>query len=89
MFYSYTGGEHKNMLVRFPLKINASSSCFYLSQSSIAEKRHGAMQKLFIKEEKKGKKKSWKNGQVSEIFKTMGTQMPAWKKEMNKIALVL
>ena len=30
-----------------------------------------------------------KNGKVSEILKTMGTQMPAWKKEkMNKIAHV-
>ena len=48
-----------------------------ISQSIVAEKRHGAMQKLLKKE----KKKSWeKNGQVSEIFKTMGTQMPAWKK---------
>ena len=35
------------------------------------------MQKLFIKE----KEKYWKNGQVSEILKTMGTQMPAVKKE--------
>ena len=46
------------------------------------------MKKLFIKNEKK---EGWeKNGQVSEISKTMGTQMPAWeKKEMNKIAHVL
>ena len=32
-----------------------------------------------------------KNGQVSEILKTMGTQMPTWKKKkkkMNKIAHV-
>jgi hypothetical protein len=35
-------------------------------------------------------KKSWeKNGQVSKISKTMGTQMPAWKKEMNKIVPIL
>ena len=41
--------------------------------------------------EKKKRKKRWeKNGQVSEILKTMGTQMPAWKKKekMNKIAHV-
>jgi hypothetical protein len=38
---------------------------------------------------KKRRKKSWKNGQVSKILKTMGTQMPTWKKrEMNKIAHV-
>ena len=41
-----------------------------ISQSFVAEKRHGAMQKLFIKKEKKEMRK---NGQVSEIFKTMGT----------------
>ena len=33
--------------------------------------KHLAMQKLFIKRERKGEFK--KNGQVSEIFKTMGT----------------
>ena len=38
------------------------------------------MQKLFIKKEKEEKKRREKNGQVSEIFKTMGTQMSAWKK---------
>ena len=46
-----------------------------ISQSFVAEKRHGAMQKLFIKKERK-EKKELKNGQVSEIFKTMGAQMP-------------
>ena len=94
MFYSYTRSEHKNMLDRFFIhQINAPSSCCYLSKV-LLQKRHGAMQKLFIKKRKKRKKKmSWeKNGQVSEISKTMGTQMPAWKKrkkEMNKIAPVL
>jgi hypothetical protein len=34
------------------------------------------MQKLFIKKEKKKKIKR-KNGQVSEILKTMGTYIPA------------
>jgi hypothetical protein len=40
----------------------------------LQKKKHVAMQKLFIK--KKRKKELRKNGQVSEIFKTMGTQMP-------------
>jgi hypothetical protein len=40
-------------------------------KSFVAEKRHVAMQKLFIKKE------VLKNRQVSEIFKTMGTPMPA------------
>ena len=47
-----------------------------ISQGFVIEKRHGAMQKLFIK--KREEKKRWeKNEQVSEIFKIMGTQMPA------------
>ena len=33
---------------------------------------------------KKREKKSWKNGQVFEILKTMGTQMPAQKKERDE-----
>ena len=42
MFYSYTGGEPKNMLVWFSIhQINAPSSYWYLSQSFVAEKRHG------------------------------------------------
>jgi hypothetical protein len=39
------------------------------------------MQNLFMK-------KVLKNGQVSEISKTMDTQMLAWKKEMNRVAHV-
>jgi hypothetical protein len=42
-------------------------------KSFIAEKRHVAMQKIFIK----NRKRIGKNGQVSEIFKIMGTPMPA------------
>ena len=77
MFYSYTGSEPKNMLVRFSIhQINALGSYWYLSQSFVAEKRDGAMQKLFKskKKETKRKKRDWeKNGQVSGISKTMGT----------------
>ena len=42
-------------------------------------------------QKKRKRKRDGKNGQVSEILKTMGTQMSAWKekKEMNKIAPVL
>jgi hypothetical protein len=59
--------NNKTMLDRFSIyQINAPSSCCYLSQSFVVEKRHGAIQKLFIKKEQK-------NGQVSEISKTMGT----------------
>ena len=42
-----------------------------ISQSFVAEKRHAAMQKLFIR--KKSEKELRKNGQVFEISKTMGT----------------
>jgi hypothetical protein len=41
-------------------------------KSFVAEKRHGAMQKLFIKKRKENKEVE-KNRQVSEISKTMGT----------------
>ena len=34
--------------------------------------------------EKRKEKKRWKNGQVFEIFKTMGTQMPAWKRKRKR-----
>ena len=61
MFYSYTRGEHKNMLVRFPLKINAPSSCYYLSKFCCRTK-------VIRKKEKKKmmtKKKNEKNGHKS------------------------
>ena len=47
--------------------------------------------RVIHKKRRREKEKELKNGQVSEISKTMGTQMPAWKKreeEMNKIAHV-
>jgi hypothetical protein len=48
-------------------------------KSFVTEKRLVAMQKLFIKKKKKERKKEriGKNGQVSKISKTMGTQMLA------------
>ena len=46
-------------------------------KSFVIEKRHGAMQELFIKK----RKKVGKNGKVSEIFKTIGTQMSAKKRD--------
>ena len=64
------------MFVRFFIhQINALGSYWYLSESFVAEKRHGAMQKLFkSKKERKEKKRDWeKYGQVFEIYKTMGT----------------
>ena len=49
-----------------------------ISQSFVVEKRNGAMQKLLIK------KRIKKNGQVSEISKTMDTQMSARRKERKR-----
>ena len=73
MFYSYTGNRHKNMFDR----INAPSSCKCLFwKVTIGKREAWAMQKLFIKE----KESIEKNRQVSEILKTMGTQIHAWKK---------
>ena len=59
-------GVNKNMLDRFSIhQINALSSCCYLSKV-LLQKRGMGMQKELRK-----------NEQVSEISKTMGTQMPA------------
>ena len=52
----------------------AISQKFYCSQ-----KKHEAMQKLFMKRQKK-KKSVEKNGQVFDIYKTMGTPMLAEKR---------
>jgi len=48
-----------------------------ISQKFCCKKEAWAMQKIFIKRRIKEKKK----GQVSAISKTIGTQMPARKKE--------
>ena len=50
-------------------QINAPKFLLLSFKSSVVEKEHLAMQKLFIK-------KIRKNRQVSEILKTMGTKMP-------------
>ena len=49
-----------------------------ISQSFVAKKRHGAMQKLFIKKELR------RNGQVSELSKQWVLRCPAEKKEKRK-----
>ena len=73
IFYSYSRSEHKNMLDRFSIhQINAPSSCYYLSKVLLQKRSLG-----YAKVIHKKKKKKRKNGQVSEIYKTMGTQMPA------------
>jgi len=46
-----------------------------ISQKFCCRKEARAMQKLFTKEEKRKREELRKNGQVSEILKTMGTQM--------------
>ena len=51
-------------------QINAPSSCCYLSKVLLQEKRHGAMQKLFIKKREKSIGKKWTSVR---IIKTMGT----------------
>ena len=57
-------------------QINAPKFLLLSLKSFVAEMRHGAMQKLFIKKERRKKRRVEKNEQVSEISKTMGTQMP-------------
>ena len=61
-------------------------------KSFVVEKRHGAMQKLFIKkEEKKEKKveKKWTSVQDIENNGYLDARLKKEKKEMNKIAPVL
>jgi hypothetical protein len=71
MFYSYTGGEHKNMLDRFSIyQINAPSSCYYLLKFYCRKEARGYAKVIHKKEEKMIKKIDTK---VSEILKTMGT----------------
>ena len=93
IFYSYTGGKHKNMLVRFSLKINAPSSCWYICQSFIPKKRHGPMQKLFIRNEKREEeeeKSSEKMGRYPRYLKQWVLRCPPKKeKKINKIAPIL
>ena len=56
-------------------------------KSFVAEKRHGAMQKLFIK---KGKKEVEKNGHKSvRDIKNNGYSDAHLKKEMNKITPIV
>jgi hypothetical protein len=68
MFYSYIGRRHKKKIVR-----NTCSKFLLMSFLKFfnCRKWHVAMQKKSIE----------KNGQVSKISKTMGTQMLAIKKE--------
>jgi hypothetical protein len=59
MFYFYTGGEHKNMLVRFPLQISAPSSCYYLSKVLLQKRGIGYAKVIHKKEENKRVEKKW------------------------------
>jgi hypothetical protein len=69
MFYSYTGSEHKNIIDRFSIhQINAPSFCCYLSLFCYKKETWGYAKVIHKKEEELRK-----NGQVFEIFKTMGT----------------
>jgi hypothetical protein len=56
MFYSYTGGKHQKIFLIGYSPNKYSKVLVAISQSFVTEKRHGAMQKLFIKKEKKEKR---------------------------------
>ena len=87
LFYSYIGDRHKNMFVR----INAPSFCCYLSwKFQFAEGETWAMQKLFIKKEKR-RKSIEKIDKCPRYLKQWVLRCPPEKKkkkEMNKIAHV-
>ena len=75
MFYSYTEGEHKNMLVRFSIyQINAPSSCCYILKVLLQKRGMGYAKVIHKKrrEKKERKKSGERNEQVSEISKTIG-----------------
>jgi hypothetical protein len=55
-------------------KVSNKRDIFQSFKVSVAEKEACVMQRVIHKKEKE---KVLKNGQVSEIMKTMGTQMPA------------
>ena len=58
MFYSYTGSEHQKYICPIGYPPNKCSKFLLLSlKSFVTEKRHGAMQKLFIKKEKSKKRR--------------------------------
>jgi hypothetical protein len=53
MFYSYTGSEHKNMLVRFSIhQINAPSLVSYLSRFCCRKETWGYAKVIHKKEKK-------------------------------------
>jgi hypothetical protein len=60
MFHSYTGREHKNMLVRFSIhQINALSSCCYLSKVLLQKRGMGICKSYSSKRRKKELRKKW------------------------------
>jgi hypothetical protein len=71
IFYSYTRRKHQKYALYDIHQINAPISYCYLSKV-LLWKRSMWLCKIYSKKEKNIEK----NGQVSEIFKTMGTQMP-------------
>ena len=71
MFYSYTGGKHKNMPDRFIHQINAPSSCEYLSQKFCCRQETWGYAKEKVKK---------MDAKMSGVLKTMGTKMAAMKK---------
>ena len=84
MFYSYTGGKHKNMFDRFPLKINALSFCCYLSKVLLQERDSGLCKSLWKKRKKndtKDVRDIENNGYLDACLKR--------KKRWIKIALIL
>ena len=89
MFYSYTRSEHKNMLDRFFIhQINALSSCCYLSEVFVAEKRHGLCKSYSEKREKKLRKNGHKSVRDIENNGYLDARLEK-REKMNKIASVV
>ena len=78
MFYYYTRGEHKNKLDRFSIhQINAPSSCCYLLKFCCRKETWGYAKVIYKKRKRKNDDEEKMDTKVTEILKTMGTQMPA------------
>ena len=82
MFYSYIGGEHKNMLDRFSIhQINALSSCCYLSKVLLQKRGMGYAKVIHKKSEKKKLKKMNK---CSRYLKQWVLRCPPEKKKKKR-----
>jgi hypothetical protein len=77
MFYSYTGGEYKNMFVRFSIhQINAPNSCFYLSKFCCIKETWGYVKVIHKQNIIKREEKRVEIKMDTKVSKILDTWMP-------------